>query len=81
MSLSHPGRHVGTTEGNRAMKPKDRMFPTIGEHDQLQLQQVVSETYQQRRWYHSGAARHLARSAAGIDPIGEGDCKSATRRH
>jgi hypothetical protein len=34
------------------------VFPTIDEYYQLQLQQVVSEPYPQRRWNRSGA--HVA---------------------
>jgi hypothetical protein len=63
------------------MKPKDRMFPTIDEHYQLQLQQVVSESDRQRRWNYSGADRHFALRAGVIDPTGDRICKSATTRH
>jgi hypothetical protein len=59
------------------MKPKDRMFPTIGDHYQLQLRQVVSESYPQRRWIPSGADRR----AAVVDPIGDRVCKSTATRH
>jgi hypothetical protein len=61
------------------MKPKDRMFPTIGEHYQLQLQPVVSESYPQRRWNRSGADRHSALRAGIVDPMGDRGCKSTTR--
>jgi hypothetical protein len=63
------------------MKPKDRMFPTIGEHYQLQLRQVVSESYPQRRWNRSGADRHFALRAGVVDPSGDRVCKSTTTRH
>ena len=61
------------------MKPKDRMFPTIGEHDRLQLRQVVSESYPQRRWNRSGD-RHFALRAGVVDPSGDQACKSTTAR-
>jgi hypothetical protein len=63
------------------MKPKDRMFQTIGEHHQLQLRQVVSESYPQRRWNRSGADRHFAVRAGVVEPIGDEVCKSTTTRH
>jgi hypothetical protein len=63
------------------MKPKDRMFPTIDEHYQLQLQPVVSESYPQRRWNRSGADRRFALSAGVVNPIGGQVCKSTTTRH
>ena len=63
------------------MKPKDRMFPTIGEHDQLQLRQVVSESYPQRRGNRSGADAHFALRSEVIDPIGDRVCKSTSTRH
>lgn len=63
------------------MKPKDRMLPTIGEHYQLQLRQVVSEPYPQRRWNRSGADRRFAVRAGFVDPIGDQVCKSTTTRH
>jgi hypothetical protein len=63
------------------MKPKDRMFPTIEEHYQLQLRQVVSESYPQRRWNRSGADRHFALRAGVVDSMGDLDCKSTTTRH
>jgi hypothetical protein len=63
------------------MKPKDRMFPTIGEHDPLQLRQVVSESDPQHRWNRSGADRHFALRAGVVDPSGDRICKSTTTRH
>ena len=63
------------------MKPKDRMFPTIGEYYQLQLRQVVSESYPQRRWNRSGAGRDSALRAGFVDPIGDRVYKSTTTRH
>lgn len=63
------------------MKPKDRMFPTIDEHYQLQLRQVVSESYPQRRGNRSGAERHFALSAGVGDPMGDRVCKPTTTRH
>ena len=63
------------------MKPKDRMFPTIDEHCQLQLREVVSESYPQRRWNRSDADRNCALRAEVIDPIGDRVCKSTTTRH
>ena len=57
------------------MKPKDRMFPTIGERYELRLQQVVSESYPQRRWNRSGADRDFALRAGLVDPIGDRGCK------
>jgi hypothetical protein len=63
------------------MKPKDRMFPTIGEHYQLQLRQVVSESYPQRRWNRSDADGRSALRAGVVDPIGDQVCKSSTTRH
>ena len=62
------------------MKPKDRMFPPIGEHYQLQLRQVVSESHPQRRWNPSGADRHFAVRAEVVDPMGDRVCKSTTSR-
>jgi hypothetical protein len=63
------------------MKPKDRMFPTIGEQYQLQLQQVVSESNPQRRWNRSGADRHFDLPAGVVDPLGDRVSKSTTTRH
>jgi hypothetical protein len=63
------------------MKPKDRMFPTSSEHYQLQLRQVVSESYPQRRWNRSGADRHSALRAVVVDPIGDRVCKPTNTRH
>jgi hypothetical protein len=63
------------------MKPKDRMFQTLGEQYQLQLRQVVSESHPQRRWNRSGADRHFPLSAEVVDPIGDRVCKSTTTRH
>jgi hypothetical protein len=63
------------------MKPKDRMFPTIDEHYQLQLRQVVSEPYPQRRWNRSGPGHDSTLRAGFVEPIGERDCKSTTTRH
>jgi hypothetical protein len=63
------------------MKPKDRMFPTIDEQYQLQLRQVVSESYPQRRWNRSGADRQFALPAEVVDPIGDRVCKSTITRH
>src|SRR5262249_19271376 len=51
MSRSCLSRYAGTNrKRNRAVKPKDRKFPSIDEHYQLQLREVVSESYAQRRW-------------------------------
>jgi hypothetical protein len=63
------------------MKSKDRMFPTLGEDYQLQLRQVVSESYPQRRRNRSGADHHVALRAEVVDPIGDRGCKSTTTRH
>jgi len=63
------------------MKPKDRIFPTIGEDYQLQLRQVVSESSAQRGWNRSGADRHFALRAGFADPMGTRVGKSATTRH
>jgi hypothetical protein len=63
------------------MKPKDRMFPTLGEQYELQLRQVVSESYPQRRWNRSGADRQIALRAEVVDPTGDRVCKSTTTRH
>jgi hypothetical protein len=63
------------------MKPKDRMFPTLEEHYQLQLREVVSESYPQRRWNRSGAERDFALRAGVVDSMGDQDCQSTTTRH
>ena len=63
------------------MKPKERMFPTIDEHYQLQLREVVCESHQQRHWNRSGADHHFALHAGVVDPIGERVCKFTTTRH
>ena len=63
------------------MKPKDRMYPTIDEHYQLQLRPVVSESYPQRRWNRSGAERHFALGAEVVEPMGDRVCKSTPTRH
>jgi len=63
------------------MKPKERMFPTLEEHYQLQLREVVSESYPQRRWNRSAEDRHLALGAGAADAMGDRDCKSTTTRH
>ena len=63
------------------MKPKERMFPIIDEHYQLQLREVVCESYPQRHWNRSGADRHFALRAEVVDPIGERVCKFTTTRH
>jgi hypothetical protein len=63
------------------MKPKDRMFPTIEEHYQLQLREVVSESYPQRRWNRSGADRQFALRAGVADPVDDRVCESTTTRH
>ena len=76
-----PAATPAPTKGNRAMKPKDRMFPTIDEHYQLQLQPVVAESYPQRRWNRSGADRNVALHAGVVDPTGDRVCKSTTTRH
>jgi hypothetical protein len=81
MSLSYPSRHISQPKGNRAMKPKDRMFPTVDEQYQLRLQQVVSESDRQRRWNHSGVDRQFALRGTVIDPIDDQVCKSAITRH
>jgi hypothetical protein len=63
------------------MKSKDRMFPTLGEDYQLQLRQLVSESYPQHRRNRSGTDRHVALRAEVVDPIGDRVCKSTTTRH
>ena len=63
------------------MKPKDRMFPSMDEPYQLQLRQVVTESYPQRRWNRSGADRHFALLPGVVDPIGDRVCKLTTTRH
>jgi hypothetical protein len=63
------------------MKPKDRMFPTIDEHYQLQLRQVVSESYPQHRWNRSGPGHDSALRAGFVDPIGDRDHESTPTRH
>ena len=37
------------------MKPQDRVYPTIDQYYQLQLQPVVAESYPQQRWNRSNA--------------------------
>jgi hypothetical protein len=63
------------------MKPKDRKFPTIDEHYQLQLRQVVSESYPQGRWNRSGADRQFGLHAGVVDPIDDRVGTSTTTRH
>jgi hypothetical protein len=62
------------------MKPKDRMFPTIEEHYQLQLREVVSESYPQRR-RNRPEERRFAFGAEVIDPVGERVRESRITRH
>ena len=61
------------------MKPNK--LPTIEEYYELRLQQVVVESYPQRRWNRSAADRHGALGAGSVDPGGDRVCKSATTRH
>ena len=64
------------------MKPKNQMLPTIDEHYQLQLRQVVvSESYPQRRGNGPGADRQFALRAGIVDSVGERVWKSTTTRH
>jgi hypothetical protein len=63
------------------MKPKDRMLPTIDEHYQLQLRQVVSESYPQRRGNGPGADRQFALRAGIVDSVADRVWKSTTTRH
>jgi hypothetical protein len=63
------------------MKPKDQKFAAIGEHYELQLRQVVPESYPQRRWNRAGADHHCALHAGVVDPTFDRECKSTTTRH
>jgi hypothetical protein len=82
MSPRCPGRYASTNpKGNRAMKPKDQMFPAVDERYQLQLREVASESYPQRRWNGSGAERHFALRAGIVDSMGDQVCKSTPTRH
>jgi len=54
----------------------------MDERYQLQLQQVVSEPYPQRRWNRSGADRYPVLRAEVVEPpMGDRLCKSTTTRH
>lgn len=55
------------------MKPKDRKYPSIDEQYQyqLQLREVVCESYPQRPAARPGSERVVARRAAGLDPVSE----------
>ena len=68
-------------QGNLAMKPKDWKFPTIGEHYQLQLQPVVSESYPQGSRNRSRADRRFVLGAAIVDPMSDRTYESASTRH
>ena len=61
------------------MKPKK--LPTVEEYYELRLQQVVVESYPQRRWNRSVADRQGALGAGIVDPSGDRVCKSTTTRH
>jgi len=63
------------------MNPKDRKFPTLDEHYQLQLRQVVSESYPQGRWNRPDADRQFALCAGVVDPIDDRVGTSTTTRH
>ena len=63
------------------MKPKDRMFPTIEEHYQLQLREVVSESYPQRRRNRPDAERRFAFGTGVVDPVGDRMREPGITRH
>ena len=82
MSRSCLSRYAGTNrKRNRAVKPKDRKFPTPDEHYQLRLQPVVSESYPQRRWDRSRDDRPFAAGAGIADQGFDRVCKSTFTRH
>ncbi len=63
------------------MKPKDRMFPGIEEHYQLQLRQVVSEPQTPRRRNSSGAEQRFVFSPEALEPVSDRSRESTITRH
>jgi hypothetical protein len=63
------------------MKPKDRMFPGIEEHYQLQLREVVSEPQTPRRRNSTGPGQRFVFSPEALDPVSELSRDSTITRH
>ncbi len=65
------------------MKPKDRKYPSIDEQYQyqLQLREVVCETYPQRPATRLGSERDFARRAAALEPVSDQVCKPTVTLH
>jgi hypothetical protein len=78
--LSWPLRQL-RDRGESRMKPKDRKFPTVDEYYQLQLREVASESYPQRRWNRSGVDRQFGFRAGVVGPVHDLLVKSTTTRH
>ena len=63
------------------MKPKTPKYPTIDEYYRLQLREVVSESYPQRRGNRAGAASQFAFRAETIDSVSDQARASTVTRH